>query len=593
MKKIVLSTVVATTLMFVSTGCGGDSNKNTANAAQEHRVVSKSVSKEDRQKALRARIESYAQYGFDINQTSQDSYILTVKEPRKSVELLLGMFNLNLSVDEEDKQALQDAFKDSKFDVKIDWDKYISNTKDSVEVDFMGQDDMNTSDPIVKILKDKKVGAYLTYNSNDELKKIDFKDMDENITEGKESAHIQLTNAFIDVDKLPNEQSKDRVYTINGGKVSIEYTDSFGSTSVLGYKDMVCHIDKTNAYLGKQECDIPTIFMITDKSRANEINIVVNDTILKYDAVAKNKKVKENMEFDIKSILINKDISIKDIKLSGLIENMDEDALKTYTQLIETPSNNNKEDIAKLISLTGKLYSNGITMSYDASIKAIDASLDSINVSLENYSGHGEGKADNEINYHEKSTIKKLIISDSKNKANEFVLNDFRFGYGIKNIFNFIPKTMDILSVISTEENTTKIENIMQQDATKLADETLNYGMGFEISTLGFDSVKFSDQKHKASNYSVGKTDFDIDVALLKNKLKAEDIINNPLMLLGYLKSDGKLVIPIKDLQELAKKPEFAMLGMLMMMAKIEGENAVFVIKFENGKLLVNGQPMM
>jgi uncharacterized protein YdgA (DUF945 family) len=53
------------------------------------------------------------------------------------------------------------------------------------------------------------------------------------------------------------------------------------------------------------------------------------------------------------------------------------------------------------------------------------------------------------------------------------------------------------------------------------------------------------------------------------------------------------LVVPIKDLQELAKKPEFAMLGMLMMMAKIEGENAVFVIKFENGKLLVNGQPMM
>jgi uncharacterized protein YdgA (DUF945 family) len=52
-------------------------------------------------------------------------------------------------------------------------------------------------------------------------------------------------------------------------------------------------------------------------------------------------------------------------------------------------------------------------------------------------------------------------------------------------------------------------------------------------------------------------------------------------------------VIPAKDLQLVSKNPAFAMVGMLMMMAKIEGDNAVFVIKYENGKLLVNGQPMM
>jgi len=592
MKKIVLSTVVATTLMFVSTGCG-DSNKNTANVAKEHKVVAKNVSKEDRQKALRARIKSYAKYGFDINQTSQDSYILTVKEPRKSVELLLSMFNLNLSFEEEDKQELQELFKDNKFDVKIDWDKYVSNSKDSVEVDFIGKDDMNASDPIVKILKDKKIGAYLTYNGNDELKKIDFKDIKEIISQNNETAHIELLNAFIDIDKLPDDHNTNRVYTFNGGNLSIEFKDSFGSDSVLGYKDIVCKVDKTNSYLGKQECLIPTMFITTDKSKSNEMNVVVNKTAFNYDITSKNKKVKEDIVFSIDNITANKEINIKDIKVSGVIEDMDEEVLKAYMQLIENPSNSQKEDMAKLISLAGKLYGNGMKMQYDGSVASIDALLDSIKVNLKSYSVHGEGKLDNEINYHEKSTISNLTISDSTNKANSFVLDNFRFGYGIKNIFNFIPKTMDMLSVISTEENTTKIDNIIQQNATKLANETLNYGVGFEISTLGFDRVKFSDQKHKDSNYNVGKSDFDIDVALLKNKLKAEDVMANPMVLLGYLKADGKLVIPIKDLQELAKKPEFAMLGMLMMMAKIEGENAVFVIKFENGKLLVNGKPMM
>jgi uncharacterized protein YdgA (DUF945 family) len=110
---------------------------------------------------------------------------------------------------------------------------------------------------------------------------------------------------------------------------------------------------------------------------------------------------------------------------------------------------------------------------------------------------------------------------------------------------------------------------------------------------LGYDRVKFSDVSSNI-NYDLSKTDIQLDVKILKNNLKAD--IDNPMlpmMLLGYLKADGKITIPLKDLQTLAKEPAFAMLGMLMLMAKIEGNNAVFVIEFKDGKLFVNGQPIM
>ena len=152
---------------------------------------------------------------------------------------------------------------------------------------------------------------------------------------------------------------------------------------------------------------------------------------------------------------------------------------------------------------------------------------------------------------------------------------------------------MDMLSVVSIEDNTTKVENIIQSQGTQLAQKVLNQGFGIYIKPLGYDRVKFSDVSSNI-NYDLSKTDIQLDVKILKNNLKAD--IDNPMlpmMLLGYLKADGKITIPLKDLQTLAKEPAFAMLGMLMLMAKIEGNNAVFVIEFKDGKLFVNGQPIM
>lgn len=589
MKKIVLSTVTATTLMLLTTGCGDSTTKTetTVKTTQSKSVATtKRVSKEDREKALRARIDSYAKYGFDINQTADDSYILTIKEPSKSVDLLLSIFSLNLTVQDEEKKELQEVLDGTQFDVKIDWDRYVANQKDSVEVNIIGRADINSTDPLIKLLKDKKVGAYLTYNDKDELKKIDIKDIDELLTQDNTKATIKLTNAFVDIEQTPTKTSDKRVYTLNAGKLNIQITDESNITSTMGYKDITCKIDKSNAYLGLQECKAPTLYLKADNKTTSPMSVSLTNSSYSYDIKAKDKKVSEEIAITIDGIDINSEISLKNLKLLADIKNIDEDTIKSYMSLMENPSSNYKDDMKKLISLAGKMYSNGMSLHYDGSIETIDATLDRLKVNLQDYHITGDGKADSQLNYHEKSNIKKLSILDSKNSTNNFVLDNFSFGYGIKNLYNFIPESMSIISEVSTEENSTKIEETLQKDGTSLANKTLNYGVGFEINPISLDNLKIT-------NYTLSDTDFNLDITLKKNNLNINDLIQNPMIALTLLKANGKLVVPIKDLQTLAQQPELAMLGMLMMFAKIEDKNAIFVLKFENGKLTVNDKPIM
>jgi len=589
MKKIILSTVVSSVLMLGTVGCADDT-KSATNHKEIQKVVTK-VSFIDKKKALQNRVKGYSKYGFDIKQINDNQYLLSIKDPAKSVELFLNIFNIGYSVDLEDKQELQQAFKDARFDVSVDWEKYISDAPKSVEVNYIGKGD--ESKPFAKLLAEKKLGAYLTYKGNADLKKIEFKNLNETLSENNESVALLLKDTVIDIKQLPNDKSSKRVYTIKSKEMNIGFSDEYNSTSTIAYKDLNCAINKSNAYLGKQECKVPTIEMIIDKSSKDEIKTTLNNLAFEYETTAKNNKANEDVSFKIDSISVNKNFSINDIKANINVANMDENILKEYMQLIENPSNDTQKDMAKLIKLAGLIYNGGAYMDYGISINNIQGNGEGIEFELKDYTESGKGKFDNNITYDDKATIQYIKLSDAKNKANAFELREFRFGYGIYELFNFIPQAMDILSVVSIEDNTTKVENIIQSQGTQLAQKVLNQGFGIYIKPLGYDRVKFSDVSSNI-NYDLSKTDIQLDVKILKNNLKAD--IDNPMlpmMLLGYLKADGKITIPLKDLQTLAKEPAFAMLGMLMLMAKIEGNNAVFVIEFKDGKLFVNGQPIM
>ena len=589
MKKIILSTIISSVLILGVVKYEDILNKasNTIQVQKE----TKKLSQENKKKALYNRLQSYSKYGFDINQTSPNSYLITVKDSKKSVELFLNIFNLGYSLDSEDKQKLQQVFKDARFDVSVDWDKYISDAPRSVEVNYIGKGD--ESKPFAKLLMDKKVGAYLTYQGNAELKKIEFKNLNETLSENNESVALLLNDTIIDIKQLPNNKSSKRVYTIQSKEMNIIFSNKHNFTSSIAYKDLNCTIDKFNAYLGKQECKAPTIEMIIDKSSKDEIKTTLNNLAFEYETIAKNNKANEDVSFKIDSISINKNFSINDIKANINIANMDENILKEYMQLIKNQSNNTKQNITKLIKLAGQVYSNNTSMDYSVSIDNIKGNKKGIEFTLKGYTESGKAKFDDNITYDDKATIQYIKLSDVTNKANMFEVDNFRLGYGIYDLFNLLPQAMDILSVISVEQNITKVENIFQTQGMQLAQSVLNQGFGIYIKPLGYDNIKFNDISNK-TNFDFGKTDIQLNVKLLKNDLKID--INNPMMpmiLLNYLKADGKITIPAKDLQALAKDPTFAILGIFMMIAKLKDDNAIFVIEFKDDKLLINGQPMI
>jgi len=90
---------------------------------------------------------------------------------------------------------------------------------------------------------------------------------------------------------------------------------------------------------------------------------------------------------------------------------------------------------------------------------------------------------------------------------------------------------------------------------------------------------------------------FGPDSINLKAQLKANSMtLDNPMatmMLLGLLNGEGEIVLPVQDFQTILSMIPPKMANMARMLAKKEGNNIVYKIKYQNGGLTVNGMPMM
>jgi hypothetical protein len=131
----------------------------------------------------------------------------------------------------------------------------------------------------------------------------------------------------------------------------------------------------------------------------------------------------------------------------------------------------------------------------------------------------------------------------------------------------------------------------MEKKLTEMGMHLVHKGVGFSLKPIGWDALQ---TEANGKTIQLGKVDLLIDSQLKKNDVPLD--ANNPMsamMLLSYFNADGKLVLSKKDLEQLSATMPPEMIGMLMMFAKYEGENAVFILKFENGHLMINGQPVM
>jgi len=216
--------IVSVVTLFMIMGCGENTSKQEAVQQQP------AVSIAQRQAAFQKKLQDIAAVGFDLNQTAEQHYILTIKDTKSVTSALLSMVHM-ATLDSESRKLLEKTIIDIKVGIDIDWKAYAANSPKSVFVYFLGNG--KESAALQKMITEKKIGAYLTLNSDDQIKKVEFKDINEKIVQGIDTIGFVLKGAQIDIKKAATEVSPARAFTIKGGE--FHYTIETNGTKEIDF----------------------------------------------------------------------------------------------------------------------------------------------------------------------------------------------------------------------------------------------------------------------------------------------------------------------------------------------------------------------
>jgi hypothetical protein len=588
MKQTFIKTAAAAILITSAGYTDSKTVQGNVTAATEQISIH---SLEERKNILDRNIHAFALYGFEVNRTSSDTYLLKVKDEKKAAASLLRMFHIG-TIENEDLEEMESYIKEASFSITVEWQRYASNQNGSLIVSYLGNG--REAPSLARMLKAGKVAAYLGFDHNDRLTQIKVKDIDETLLIENEKAHILLKGMHAKLASAHN-------YDLFGG--TFRYTlesEEDNTTVTFGYTKPLCHIAKTNAYLGKQQCIFPTLHMLAATSHQpnqERLSLTVNDTTFNYHIDAQNKKAKATMHFNIASVELdergtreNNRLHIGPIQIEGTADNIDETLLASYTNAVNHPSKEDNRTMIEALKAVGKLYGAGITFDYRLTVDAANGIFGRNRFHAEQYRAHGTGSLGTTVEYQDRSSIRQISVTDAKTGHTVFALQALQFGYGIHNLYNILPVLTEVAASLA-QQQTEAEEQKAEKKLLQAAADLVHHGFTLSLSPLGWEMLegKLEDKTAK-----MGKVDFKLSASLAKNSAPVD--LDNPMvmmMLIPYIHADGKLVLGKDDLEMLAGNMPPEIIGMLMMYARYEGNNAVFVLKYENGRLTINGQPVM
>jgi len=535
--------------------------------------------------------------GCSVNQTAQ-GYSIQVKESQLATSALLGFIHMATLAPQE-RQMIAEAIDGAKLDIVVDWNKYAANSDQSVEVYYRGNG--RESDAFAKILASRKIGAYLTFDDKDRIKKIVWKDIDEKLTQGIETAHILLKGASIDRVQTAANTPLAEAFRIKGGDFS--YTLESNGSKELGfsYSGLHCEIDKTNAYLGKQTCGFPLI-TIEGGTGDEMFAMVLKESSLLYDVQAHHHKIKADTLFKIPQISVTiKErgsevaIGLKDFIIEGFSDNVDEGVVKGFYEISTNPSKDLNQTLSTMITLVGDLFGGGMAFDYKGSIASIDGTVNSskglITFNLRDLRGEDNASFGKTINYQKTFSIQSILVKKDKAATPLFALQGLRFGFALKELYNFLPEFMQF-ALLAAEKQQAGQAITPEEEAKMIAigHTITNHGFGVSFAPVGIENLTIEEGNGKQMHY--GKIDLQIDATLAKNSAK----LDNPMaamLLLGFLQAEGKLILSKADLDQMSQQFPPQIMAMVMIYANYEGDKAIFELKFKQGHLMLNDKPVM
>jgi hypothetical protein len=600
-KKVVLSTLTALALAGGISGCVGEEKASSSHSKET--ALHKQFDPAKRMAELDAFMQSWSKYGFDVNKTAEAHYLLTIKDGKKAGDTLIHLLGFE-TLDKEERSAIYKEVEGLRFDVKADKEKFIHAEPESIYVAFLGKDKSYKA-MLGQLIKEKKLGAYFTLDEKNRLKQIRFRELDEHYSENNETMHLVFKDTFADIRNFSIEHPEHSDYTFKSALLKADGHDENNGTAAVGYEKVECDVKRTGILLGTANCMLDRFFV---NNRLNDTKKALDLTIRKIgfssDAKEHNGKIDGFTGFSIANIDIkgeDKDlktsdfnVSLDNFKIETTFKDLNATLLNEFAQLQSKPITDENTYLKSLFEITGKLYSR-LSADMHYGFDRLSFNINETSVDVKKFSGKGDLNISDVIKYDELDNIASInAIRKTGGKSQPiFMLQNFRFGYGIEKLYNFIPELSSVvLQGVQAEANASAHPNFSIDKALgKVGEKIINEGFGIYIDPLGWDTFE---SVKDGKPVKLGKMIFKVHTRLDANNAPVD--LNNPLamfMLLNLFHADGKLVLKQKDLQIIASvlPPQAGM--MLIMFAKQQGDNVVYEIKFKNGMLRINGQPLM
>jgi len=595
MKNIIVNATLSVALLAGLNGCGDENTTQTAHLQNSAKTQTRTLAQ--RKQAFGQMINALSAYGLENNLTADTKekahYTLRVSNAHKAMGFVMSLADQNINMLEpQEQKEMEEVLKDLSLGIDVDWTKYAANMAKSVDVYYI---DHNATGILKSLAEQKKLRASLSFDEQDRLKQIDFNDLDETFTQEGTMTHLLFKGTQVVFTQPPAINSNSYAFKLKAPVFSLmTKTLDDNSTLTFGYKDIACDISHKNAYLGKKSCTIPSL-TVTSEGTVPFVAQIDHASYL-YDISLHDKKVKSDLSFAIKSIEVSdmqksaakEYISLNDMKLHIVTDNIDEALIKKFQALSQSNNPDKQALLKEIMHLAGELYKNGMEIDYTSFIKSVKGAFDDKAFVLTSYQSKGDALFDANISYEDKTEIKELSVTDKQTKAQVFLLKNMHFGYSIKDLYNVMPT---LIEVGAAQDATTGMSPDIEKKMAELGKQLTQNGLKISFDPVGFETLqtRIKDQK-----ITLGKTDFRLQATLDPNTLTLDP--NDPMsamMLIPLLQADGKLVLQNKDLQLLSKQLPPQIIGMIMMFGKPVGDTLVYELKFEKGHLLINGQPMM
>ena len=608
MKKSIFNAVMALGLMFAAAGCGKDKNdRHTAEGNSAISAEAKQVDMAARKKVFEEKLSALKRYGLDINKTTDTKesahYQIEIKDAQKSTQAFLIWLNAGNTAPRDRKIFVKLLNHMKRFAMDVDWVKYAENKPQSVFVYFVGSG--QEKEPIKSLVEKQALGAYLSYGDKDALKEVDIKDIDSEVTVGATTTKVALKGAKALISKMPSKQDPASKMRLEFGtfqyKTDTNYTTDSNKTATktlsFSYGNGSCDVDKSNSYLGEIACRFPSFSFGEEEENASTI-IHSEAWKLKTVSTAKEGKMQSDGFFEIGKIEVqNRDndnpatVVINDLKLEASGKNIDESLIKALYILASTPQKDSNQSITKTMKIVGDMFSNGLSIDYLFSISSIEGKIGHIGKSkqfkAEAIKEKGTVAFTDTYDFKDLTTVKSVMVVDEVKGNTLFALKELKFGSQIRKLYNFIPGFMEFAGTLAKHPEKPEPTDEEMKKLSAIGMKMVNDGFSMAYSPLSIEEIKIAEAK-----VDYGKMQLDLDATLKPNSVKLQSAMS-AMALLGFLQADGKLILRKVDLESMSNSFPPQAMAMVMLYAKYEGDKAVFVLKFENGHLLVNGKPVM